>query len=142
MNRNLFAFAFLLILLGLGFNFYLLAFFGLLMLIPAFLSSTRPRMRPTPTSVKQEPRRITPPLVRQPEVALSQTQPKSTVVAPSAEQPVTYSPSLFPTSMFPAHTQLGTSPQPIRETGAVKPAERDELLEVGTMLILLRLALG
>ncbi len=142
LKRNLLVFALFLVLLGIGSSFYLLSLFGLLMLIPALLSSSRPPLRPAPPPARQETRRITPPPLQQPAVALSQVPPKTVFVTPTPIQTQTYSPSLFPKSIFPSNVQVGTSPQPVHESAAPKPAERDELLEIGTILALLRLALG
>ena len=135
-------FALLLVLLGIGSGFYLLSFFGLLLLVPSLISSSRPPTRPAPAPPKQEVRRISPPPVQQPQATVQASQPTTMAAPMPSPQSPTYSMALFPTSMFPPISQLGTIPQPTKETAQRKPEERDELLEVGAVLALLRLALG
>jgi len=142
LNRNLFVFAILLVILGIGFNIYLLSLFGLLLLIPAVLVTSRPPVRPAPVPPKQEVRRITSPPVQRAEVIPPTPPPRSMMPATLPAQPQTYSPALFPTSMFPSISQVGTQPQPPREAAPAKPSERDELVEAGAILVLLRLLSG
>jgi hypothetical protein len=144
MNRDLFGFAILLILVGIGFGIYLISFVGLLLMIPAFLA--RPRQK-TGGSPSQQTRRISPPPVRQAEPWVSTAQPKAATPAPApapADAPATtptYGVPLFPTSMFPSLT-MTPAPQASQEATAEKPTQRDELLEIGAILALLRFAFG
>jgi len=61
---------------------------------------------------------------------------------PPSQQSPTYSSALFPTSMLPPISQLGTMALPTKEMTQRKPEERDELVEIGTILVLLKLAFG
>jgi hypothetical protein len=54
----------------------------------------------------------------------------------------TYEPSLFPTSMFPSLSPMTPPPSPPKEATHGKAEERDEVLETGTMLALLKIILG
>ncbi|HKT22043.1 MAG TPA: hypothetical protein VJR06_05470 [Nitrososphaerales archaeon] len=143
MNRNLLLFSFFLILLGVGFDFYLVSFFGVLLLIPAFMAPSRTAPRPAQTTASPGARRIGPP--PKPQVAAQQAQPEpqpqSRMMPPAAQpgQSLPYSPALFPTSMFPSLSLSGgTNPQPV-DSNAKQPSERDELIETGAMLALLKL---
>jgi len=146
MNRNLVVFSLLLILVGLAFGLYVISFFGLLILIPAFASSPRPPPRPASTQPRQQPRRIIPPSQPapqpQPEQAAPPVQPKQMVSASPATQPQSYAPALFPSSMFPALSGMGSTLPAAKEAPAPKSEGRDELVEVGTMLALLKLVFG
>ncbi|HEV2139424.1 MAG TPA: hypothetical protein VGR53_11365 [Nitrososphaerales archaeon] len=145
MNRDLFGFAILLVLLGIGFGIYLISFFGLLLMIPAFLA--RPRQKTgTPLPVRQQARRISPPPVRQAEPWVSATQSKAAAPAPAPE-PATTTPTptfgvpIFPTSMFPP-LSITSAPPTLNEAPPVKSTQEDELLEIGAILALLRFAFG
>ena len=143
LNRSLLVFAILLVLLGFGSNFYLLSLFGVLLLIPAFLSSSRPpKMGRTPVSTKQETRRIAPPPIQHYEAAAPSVSPRAVNEIPSTTPSSTFAPALFPTSMFPFLSQTVYRPEPTRETAEEKVNQRDDVLEIGTILALLRLALG
>ena len=142
MNRNLVVFSLLVILVGLALGLYILSFFGLLILIPAFASSPRLPTRPAPTQPKQQPRRIMPPAPPQPESTVPPVQTKPMGAAPTATQAQGYSPALFPSSMFPSLAGMGGTPTAAKETPATKPEGRDELIEVGTMLVILKLVFG
>jgi hypothetical protein len=147
LNRNLLVVALFLVLLGLGSNTYLVSFFGLLLLIPALLSSPRPRQRPVPSAVYQRPRRIAPQQMPPPRVSppspQPQPQPQATATPPAAPtQTPAYSPALLPNSMFPPIFPSVYIPKPTSGASAEKAAERDELVEAGAILALLRLFLG
>lgn len=149
MNRNLLVFALLLIFAGFGVGFYLISFFGLLLLIPALLSPTRIPTRPTPTSApsSSQQRRITPTPFKQPETAVkapTAAPTPATMAPPSYEQQAGgYTPALFPTTMFPSLSGMtGTQPPLPKEREHAKPREQDEVLEVGGLLVLLRLLSG
>jgi hypothetical protein len=154
LNRNLLVFSLLLIFAGAGTGFYLIALFGLLLLIPALMSPTRVPTRPTPapTPTKYQPRRIMPPPVKQPEPAMQAPSASSMAVpapaqmaaymaAPSSESSgMSYTPPLFPTSLFPSLSGMsGAQPPTPRGPEHPKPRGEDDLLEVGALLVLLRL---
>jgi hypothetical protein len=52
-----------------------------------------------------------------------------------------YTPILFPTSMFPSLSSYSTPPPQAKATGA-KHEERDELIETGAILVMLKFLLG
>jgi hypothetical protein len=54
----------------------------------------------------------------------------------------TYSSALFPTPIIPALNSLRTYSQPTGEANPQKQSERDELVEAGAILALLKLVLG
>ncbi len=59
-----------------------------------------------------------------------------------AYAPTTYTGALFPAPLLPALSQMGAaSVQPI-ESEEGKSSDRDELVEVGAVLVLLKLVLG
>jgi len=141
LNRNLVYFSVLLILLGIGSEVYVLSLLGLLLLIPALLSPARPPVRRTPAP-RQEARRIVP--QQPPRVSTQTPSPPHTIeIAPTPPvQQQTYTPALFPMPMFPSLSQMGSTPQPVKEPAQAKQEARDELVEVGTILALLKLAFG
>ena len=145
LHRNLLLFSLILIGLGLASGYYLVIFFGILMLFPALSAPSRPPPRPSPggTPVKQEPRRIIPPSPSNPPQQASSPSPPSEpmATAPAAQQSQMYTPILFPTSMFPSLSSYSTPPPPAKATGA-KHDERDELVETGAILVILKLLLG
>jgi hypothetical protein len=143
-NRNLFYFSVILILAGLFFGIYLIAFVGFLLLLPALLATPRPPAQPSPTPAKEAPRRIIPPTEKKPEAApLGQSMP-TTAPPPVVMMPQSYSPALFPTPLMPSLSQMGMgyATQMAKETPPTRPEGRDELVEVGTLLALLKLAFG
>lgn len=148
MNRNLLIFSLLLVFLGFGLGLYLLSFFGLLLLIPSLLSPSRLPARPSPAPVpsRQQPRRIAPPPVQQP-VVTPAPQPVPEATRPMAppmplKSTPTYAGALFPNPILPALSPTGASAVLPKETAEKKPAERDELVEMGAVLALLKLVLG
>lgn len=67
------------------------------------------------------------------------------VMTPSQQQTGTfqpYSPALFPNSIFPSLSSYVNVPPQQAEAAAKKPSERDELIETGAMLALMKLLLG
>ncbi|MDG7008306.1 MAG: hypothetical protein JRN06_08685 [Nitrososphaerota archaeon] len=145
MNKNLAYFSIFLILIGIGFGIYLVLFLGVLLLIPALLSSARFPTRSPPTP-SQSPRRITPTAPAQPTVPSSEQQPMATpamygtpMYSPTQYQG--YSGSLFPGTMFPSLSQVGPPPT---ATSQPPPSgqERDGLLEIGAILAVLKLLSG
>lgn len=147
MNRDLFGFAILLVLLGIGFGIYLISFFGLLLMIPAFLAGSRPKAGGTPPPpIKQQTRRISPPPLRQAEPWVTTAKPVAATPAPSPAQPTatqtpTFEVPIFPTSMFPS-LSMTPAPQATKEDTAAKPSQEDEVLKIGAILALLRFAFG
>ncbi len=55
---------------------------------------------------------------------------------------VQYSAALFPNPLLPPMSQLGTFSIPAQAVPQKKQDDRDELVEVGTMLAILKLVLG
>jgi hypothetical protein len=53
-----------------------------------------------------------------------------------------YSGALFPSPILPALSQITPVPRPTKEKEQQSQGERDELVEVGAMLALLKLILG
>jgi len=142
MNRGLLIFALLLVFLGIGFGLYLLSFFGLLLLIPALLSTPRPSAPPAPTQAKQETRRIAPPAAKRPETVSPAASPMAITPTSVPAQPQSYAPALFPAPMFPSLSQAAIQPQPRGMPASEKPEAQDELLEAGAILLLLKLISG
>jgi hypothetical protein len=152
LNRKLFYFSIVLILVGLFFGIYLVAFFGFLLLLPALLATSRPPVRPSPAPAKQAPRRIIPAVEKKPAAVVSQAQPMpmpmatptaAAVTSPSTT-PQSYSSALFPAPLMPSLSLMGMGgmPQMAKESPAAKQEGRDELVEVGAILVLLKLFLG
>ncbi|HEY6283349.1 MAG TPA: hypothetical protein VIW22_05430 [Nitrososphaerales archaeon] len=152
MNRDLFGFAILLVLLGIGFGIYLISFFGLILMIPAFLARSRQKSAGPPVPAKQPPpRRISPPAVRQAEPWVSTPKQPAVTPAPAYAPPLasasttnqtpTFEVPIFPNSMFPSLSPTSAA-NPAEETTTPKPTQQDELLQVGAILALLRFAFG
>jgi hypothetical protein len=146
LNRNLLLFALFLIVLGVGFGIYLVSLFGLLMLIPALMATSRPPPRPVSAPSRQASRRIIPPPMPQQMATLpnAETPPLTTMMVPTP-QPSAYqsfSPALFPNSMFSYLTPPSTTPPKPIEAPAKNQSERDELIETGAMLAVLKFLLG
>jgi len=57
-------------------------------------------------------------------------------------QPISYAPPLFQSPMFPSLFSMGSAPPPAVVPQEVKRGGQDELIEVGALLALLKLALG
>lgn len=142
MNRNLVLFSVLLVMLGIGSGFYLLSLLGSLFLIPALISRARPPpTRATPPE-KQEARRIIPPTPAQPPAEAAPPQVPGYMASPQPTQQQWYSVALFPTTMFPSLSQLGSQVVPPFQPTTAKQEPRDDLVEVGAMIALLKLAFG
>jgi hypothetical protein len=148
LNRNLFSFAILLVLLGIGFGIYLISFFGLLLMIGAFLARSRPKTSPPPpqVQVKQQARRISPLPPRQAE-PWAKTIQQPVAPPPPAPEPAatsqtpTFEVPIFPNLMFPSLSTTSVT-SPSKEATTPKPAQEDELLQIGAILALLRFAFG
>jgi hypothetical protein len=156
MNRSLLVFSIILILLGIGFD-YLISLFGLFLLFPALLSSPRPRPQGTPTGSGQQAPRPGPAMDTTPAMdTVLETAPAwgavSTPVAPVAVAPAStlppppsqpsFSAPLFPTSIFPTLSQQMPAAQALKEPRSEPPASRDEVLELGGLLALVKLIFG
>ena len=156
MNRNLLVFSLFLIILGAVSGVYLVSLFGIILLIPSALPSARQSSRnpPQPTQPTQTKRLPTwsaakrMPADEEP-VPSAQTDsqpapPPEPVVAPmpGPSSMQTYSPALFPGSIFPpVYNPSVQTPLPAG-TEAKKTSERDDLVEVGTLVVFLKLFLG
>jgi len=172
MNRNLLIFSIIMILAGLTISPYILLI-GLFLLFPALLvPSNPPPQRPPPSQGQQPVRRHAPqpaPTYEPSSAPALQTAQAPQQMVPAAPIPTTqisgmsYSPPLFPTSMFPSSSQstpmsmfpsttLFSStgqlqretpgPQAARGAHAESREPKDELLELGALLALLKLAFG
>jgi len=156
LNKSVVYLSIFLIIVGLAFNFYLISLLGLLFLLPGLAAPSRPPVRPPPTTSKPPPRRVIPqqpyqqpsqqPAQQATNVTSNQpvqaAQPMPMVASPPPPQTQGYSAALFPTQMFPTLNPMIQPVQSTKETSAAKQEGKDELLEVGTMLALLKLILG
>lgn len=155
LNRNLFVFSLFLVVVGLGSGLYLISFFGLLLLIPALVSPSQAPGRRGPPQSPQQPRSQTRVPLRQPaprppstaQVPMSEppsAQPMTLEMSstPSPMQPISYAPALFPSTMFPSLSTMGSTGPPAMVPQEAKREGRDELVEVGAMLALLKLVFG
>ncbi|MGP8125375.1 MAG: hypothetical protein ACLQEQ_05825 [Nitrososphaerales archaeon] len=158
----------LLILVGIGLGEYLLYLVGFFLLFPALLLSPKPRPQGTPTGSGQQPIRRTSPQPA-PAMGTASTPAPSQTHAPASMPPIqaspvsysqissggtSYNPSLFPTSMFPSASQptptsmfpSASQPtptaQPPKEARSEAPASRDDVLELGALLVLMKLVFG
>lgn|GEM_PF-606764 len=161
MNRSLLVFSILLILLGLSFSVYIISILGFFLLFPALLSSPRPRPQGAPTGSGQQAPEPAPVMETAPEPApvmetISEHAPvwgtlstptASRTVAPTSMPPLPpsqplFSAPLFPTSIFPSASQQMPTAQALKETKSEAPAPRDEVLELGALLALMKLIFG
>jgi hypothetical protein len=152
LNKNLVYFSIFLIFIGIGFGIYLISLLGAILLIPGLLSPTRlpaPRI-PAPASAKP-PRRIIPPTPAHPTAPASEPQPMATspsytsVSSASMDTPMQYqgyTGPLFPAPMFPSLSQMGAPPSVTIQPPPPTNQGRDELLEVGAILAVLKLLSG
>ena len=144
MNRGLLAFAIFLIVVGGLFGLIAVAFFGVILLIPALVTTPRRYPRtPAPTTTAP-PTRITPPPRAAQAVSTKPSTPSSTPSAPVVtSQPtatVSFSAPLFPHAIFPTLglPVAGASPSEAQPP----PSQRDELLEIGAIYLALRILQG
>lgn len=135
-------FAIVLILFGAITSYDIISVFGLFLLIPAFLIPSQQPSQRRVDQKKEEPRRSS--LATPPTVA-------PVVSAPSAAMEVPYVPmssqpsasaALFPNTMFPTLSLTPQTPRPIGEARHVATEPRDELLEFGLLLAILRAVAG
>jgi len=159
MNRNLLVFSLFIITAGLAFGLYIITFFGLLLLIPALASPSRPPAKNAPNQPAQSQpkpwgtviqRRSTPsppPPTPSPKIEpvtppappiSSMVSSYSTTSSPT-NQPVSYTPALFPGPLIPSMSAMGAPPQPPKSPQEVKHEGIDELVEVGALLAVLKL---
>jgi hypothetical protein len=126
-------------------GYYVLIIFGFVLLFPALLiPSQKPPQRPA--EQKKEPeRRPSPPIQplqpvqvpRTPMPAIVTETPRVSMSAlPSASSP------LFPTVMFPSLSLPPPQPTPAPEAKQAPAESRDEVLEYGVLLAILKLVLG
>ena len=159
MNRNLLVFSLFIIVAGLAFGLYIISFFGLLLLIPALVAPTRPPTRNAPTQPTQPqpqpwgrvipPRSRSPPPIPSPRTervappapAMASTTTSYLPPSPPPAQPISYAPALFPSPLLPPMS-IASSPQPAKPPQETKPEGRDELVEAGALLAILKLILG
>jgi hypothetical protein len=150
LNRTLLYFSLALILVGLLFGIYLVAFFGFLLLLPALLATSRPPARPSPAPATEAPKHVTPYAEKKPEVVPTPSEPMPTTIpvpvaaVPPPAMPQSYSPPLFPTPLMPSLSLMGTGGtlQMVKEAAPVRQGGQDELVEVGAILVLLKLISG
>ena len=163
MNRNLFVFSLFIIAAGLAFGLYIITFFGLLLLIPALAAPTRPPARnapPKPTQSQPQPwgrviPRRSPPSPPPPPTPSQGTGPVAPPAPPmasmvtsysaapaSSAQPVSYSPALFPSPLLPSMSTMGSAPPPAKSQQESRHDGRDELVEVGALVAILKIIFG
>jgi len=158
MNRSLLIFSLLVIFAGLALGLYIISFFGLLLLLPALATPSRPAQKPPPQPAQQPlPRRVTPrstppsppppaptPMaepVSPPPASMGSMVTSYSASSTSPAQQASYSPALFPGPLLPSMSVVGSAPQPAKPHEA-RHEERDELVEVGAVLAILKLVFG
>jgi hypothetical protein len=146
MNRGLLAFAVFLIVIGASFNVIQALIIGLFLLFPAVLTTPKPRSQRIPSSQVPSPRRIAPrppPVIEKPvvEAPPDVALPMVTAASQVRQQP-TFSPALFPNPIFPTLSKIPLSTVAPREAEKQPTEQREELLEFGALIALLRLAFG
>jgi len=161
-NRELLVISVLLILFGVGSGLPILFILGFFLLFPALLLSSKPIPPKPPIGASQQPpKRSSPP---SPKLLQAQAQTPAMESGPtplaasyasyaSVQTPqISYSPSLFPSNIFPSILQATTpmssgAPQSgevsqvtMRERETREP--REDLLEIGAILLLVKLVSG
>jgi len=163
MNRNLLVFSLFIITAGLAFGLCIITFFGLLLLIPALAAPSRPPARnapPKPAQGQPQPwgrviPRRSPPSPPPPQTPSRGTEPGAppappmasmvtsySAPLPSPAQPISYSPALFPSPLIPSMSTMGSSPPPAKVPPESRHDGRDELVEVGAVLAILKIIFG
>lgn len=155
MNRSLLVFSILLILVGISLGAFIVAALGFFLLLPALFSTPRPRPQGTPTGSGQQAPEPAPgraPVIEtSPEPAPfmeSVTRPVAPrTFAPASMAPLppsqpSFSAPLFPTSIFPSTSQQLPTGQALKEARSEAPDSRDEVLELGALLALMKLVFG
>lgn len=159
MNRGLLVFSILIIFTGLIAGYYPISLIGALLLIPALLTTPKPPTPKLPTGSAQQSRPTVlrrqappPPSPQAPAALDSAMAPVATAYSPSmmeapkspqsAAQPFSYSSPLFPTTMFPSMSQpvKPAEVSQVEKELQAKRSETNELLEVGLLLAILKLA--
>ncbi len=157
MNRSLLIFSILLILLGVGIGELVISIFGIFLLFPALLSSPRPRPQGTPTGSGPQAPEPAPVMETAPTMEAGlEAAPAwgriSTSVTPATVAPVSmppllpsqpsFSAPLFPAVMFPSLSQQVQAAQALKEPKKEALASRDDVLELGALLALVKLVLS
>lgn len=153
MNKGLLAFSVLLIVVGALLGVTLIAVFGVVLLIPAFLSkSSKPaqsQTKPAPQQPRASARQSSPSPVPQPWQGqanqMNQAAAEVAVVGPPIPREVVSAgygtnTALFPTPMFPTIGQPYPPARLLEEGKREGEKERDELFEMAVILALLRMA--
>jgi len=155
MNRSLLVFSILLILMGIGLGQDFIAVFGFFLLLPALFSTPRPRPQGTPTgSGQQAPEPApgpAPVMETAPEPAsfletasrsvAQQTVAPTSMPPPPPSQP-SFSAPLFPTCIFPGASQQIQTAQAPEDARTKGPDSKDDVLELGALLALVKLVFG
>lgn len=162
MNRGLLVFSILVIVVG-ALVYYPIAIIGVILLIPALTTTPKPKTPNLPTGSapqrtptvlrRQNPSSPSSPAQRGPAAVDAAMTPVPTAYSPSMMevpsslpqsqmQPFSYSSPLFPTTMFPSMSQAAQPMRPAQaeKEGAAKRPETDELLEIGLLFAILKLA--
>jgi len=153
LNLSWAAIAFFVILIGGLSGFYVISVLGVFILIASLIAPSRtsaPRRQPLPqgrvgTPTRSPPQRQAPPSQAQAESKLLQMpQPTSQTMFPQdANQGYASNMALFPASMFPSTSPVATPAQPqVQKKPSEVPEPRDELVEMGAILLFLRLISG
>jgi len=165
-NRSLLIFGLLMLLLAVATGVSIIALVGVFLLLTSFvLPSSPPPTVPNRPVGKPAPRRISPKPAEQPVPASPQTSATQmgmtsssaphSVAAPATPPPVagpqmqpslptqpTFTPPLFPTSMFPSSSMYQQPPQAPGENRPGRHESKDEVLELGALVALLKLVFG
>ena len=146
MNRTLLLFALFLVVVGVGLGFYLISLFGFLILIPALMAPSKRPPVPVSAPPKREAKRISPLPQPQPtaapEAVEAKPPPPMTTPPPRPTDYQSFSPAIFPNSMFSYLSPSSVAPAAQPAVAAKKDTERDELIETGAMLAILKFLLG
>jgi hypothetical protein len=151
MNRGLLVFSFILILLGLVLGVGLVSIFGFLLLFPALLSTPKPRPQGRPTGWEEQAP-IPAPVMETPlepvpivaSVSMSATPKAAAPISIPLSSPpqISYSAPLFPTSIFPSLSQQMSTTAAPKEAKSQALVPKDEILELGALLALMKLVFG
>ena len=147
MIRGLLYFSVLLILLGAYGGAYPVSIVGVLLLIPALAApSRRPsaEKKPPPPPLQQYRRVIprTAPVPMDSQAAVSATPHAEPPALAPFEHQETYTGALFPTSIFPTLSLSPVSQQAAEDPRKAVQGQKDEVLEVGTIVAIMKLILG
>lgn len=143
--RGLLYFSALLIFLGVYGGAYPVSIIGVLLLIPSLMATSRRPPTKQQPPVVQEFRRVVP---RQPTMSMETRPAPSTVLETSPPTPApfehqeSYTGALFPTAIFPTLSQSPISRLPADASKQGPQGTKDEVLEVGTIVAIMKLVLG